>query len=75
MQIKLRTENAVLDQALNAQAGIAKARARLEALNQYLQRCLISGTLHPLNAEIQSALTYVLDHLGPHERGQAIEKS
>jgi hypothetical protein len=44
---------------------MAQARARLEGLHQYLQQCRISGTLHPLNAEIQSALANVLERLRP----------
>ncbi len=41
---------------MSAQEAMGKARARLGSLQQYLDRCRVSGTLHPLQREIESAL-------------------
>jgi hypothetical protein len=48
---------------MSARETLAKARARLEGLDQYLRQCRISGTLHPLDTEIQAALDEVVSSL------------
>jgi hypothetical protein len=44
------------EQTMAIQDAAVKARARLESLQQYLDRCRVSGTLHPLQREIESTL-------------------
>lgn len=60
MRINLSIERAAAAEAISAQEMMAKARAKLESLQQYLDRCRLGGTLHVLDAEIKSALNEAL---------------